>query len=428
MDTTKDTTKLTRLPPDFKYHASSLKKPCNMPMLFSARYPEIHPPGTLKTLGGTAGHTIMELWLLGKGIEAADGSGLLEIWPDKDLELPWFAALCEAARRDTEKSGKEWPDQKLEDYAAETAGDYANQIRGFMEWWMTGGFELVFAEANYDLQIEGGSKETAPYQAEGRIDLCFRDVKGIIAFPGAVVLADWKFGKLEKMQNQDQWVLDMHYQLATYALGMWQGKVNAIGPDGVAMGLTDFPPDVVGLILMDDFKPYEKRTSISYPSYATNDRRRWLEERSDLARGRAKETELELRTLVSEREAVAAQYPNNKQKVEAAETARRKLATHLEAPVLYHEPGWVRGPGFHGTQFTPQTLEAHRLEMRGRMASTRMGVGLYRVRTDGCTFCFWKNVCLKDWKQQEIDPNDKNLWEMPEDTESQLEAMNHGKD
>lgn len=422
-----DTAKLTRLPPDFKYHASSLKKPCNMPMLFSARYPEIHPPGTLKTLGGTAGHTIMELWLLDKGIVAADGTPL-EIGPDTDLEMPWFAALCDAAGKDTAKSGREWPDPKLEDYAAETAGDYANQIRGFMQWWIAGRFELIFVEANYDLQVEGGSKDTAPYQMEGRIDLCFRDVRGVLSFPGAVILADWKFGKIEKMQNQDQWVLDMHFQLSTYSLGMWKGKVAAMGPDGQTIHLTDMAPDLAGLILMDDFKPYEKRTSISYPSYSTESRRLWLEERSNLARGRAKETELELRTLVADREAVATQYPNNKQKVEAAETARRKLASHLEAPVLYHEPGWMRGPGFHGAHFTPTTLENHRLAMRGRMASTRMGVGLYRVITDSCTFCFWKNVCLKDWHGEEIDVNDKSLWDMPEDTETQLEAMNHGKD
>lgn len=405
---TMDTTKLTRLPPDFRYHASDLKKPCNMPMLFRARYPEIHPPGTLKTLGGTAGHTVMELWLLKKPILGRDGN-LIDLGPDADLQQAWFAALCEAADADTAKSKKVWPDEVLENYAAESATDYAAQIRGFMQWWTAGGFELVFVEANYELEIEGGSKETAPYLVEGRIDLCFRTQTG------QLVLADWKFGKLEKQHNQDQVSLDMHYQLATYALGMQQGKVTALDPHGNTITLTGLTVDYAGLILMDDFKPYEKKTTISFPTYATDARREWLEERRVAALERAGETEQELREMVATREADAAAFPNNKQKQQAAETGRRKLAEHIANPVLYHEVGQARGPGFHWTRFSPAVLEAHRLEVRGRAASTRMGIGLYRVRTGGCTFCFWKNVCLKDWRGEAIDVNDKNLWEIPEE-------------
>lgn len=386
-----DTTKLTRLPADFRYHASDLKKPCNMPMLFRARYPDLHPPGTLKTIGGTAGHKVMEQWLL------AGGSTELT---DETVQDLWVAQLYIAADADAEKSGRRLADDALQNYAAESAIDYGNQILGFMRWWIAGKWTLIAVECEYELVIQGGSKDTAPYLVEGRIDLIAKSPTMGIG------LKDWKFGKMEKQRTADQGVLDMHYQLATYNLGILQGVVRR--HDGTV--LEGVVPDFVGLILMDDFLPYEKKTTISFPAYCTDAKRDWLEERRQVALGRAKETEAELEEVLKSRECEALAYPNNKAKQASWETAKRKLEEHRVSPVLYHYPGDLRGPGLHFTAFSDVTVEAHRLEMRGRMASTRMGNGLYRVRTEGCAFCFWRNVCLKDWKGEEIDANDPGIW------------------
>lgn len=381
---------MTRLPADFRYHASDLKKPCNMPMLFQARYPDLHPPGTLKTIGGTAGHAVMEEWLL-KG-------GNTELTEETVQDL-WVAQLYIAADKDALKCGQHLGDERLQNYAAENAIDYANQVLGFMRWWVQGKWRLIATECEYQLTIQGASKDTAPYLVEGRIDL--------IAWSPALGtgLLDWKFGKMEKQKTADQGVLDMHFQLATYNLGILQGEVKTA--DGTVISTV---PDFAGLILMDDFLPYEKKTTISFPAYCTDAKRAWLEERRQVALGKAKETEAELEETLKSRECEALAYPNNKSKQASWETAKRRLEEHRVSPVLYHYPGDLRGPGLHWTVFTPETVEAHRLEMRNRMASTRMGTGLYRVRTEGCAFCFWRNVCLKDWRGEEIDVNDPGIW------------------
>jgi hypothetical protein len=60
-------------------------------------------------------------------------------------------------------------------------------------------------------------------------------------------------------------------------------------------------------------------------------------------------------------------------------------------------PGDIRGPLVHDVVFTAAMLDQHRDEMRARMAATRTGGGLVRVRGEQCMFCFFKDVCLDEW-------------------------------
>ena len=353
---------------------------CDMPQLLQVRYPEVKPRGTLKTIGGTAGHAVMERWLL-KKYKFSDPTDVVEAWENEFMI---------AASEDGEKSGNPFPQDELDVYAQSEGGDYADQVMGLDQK-----AELVFVEGEYVLDIPGSSDKVHPYRLVGRIDLCYRDRNG------QLVIADWKFGKLEKQNTSDQWVLDMHYQLATYTVGAWLGTVTAQGKE-----FTGIQPDYCGLIFMDDFKPYVKRTTISTPNYATNARLAWVED----CKYRAKE---QLPALIDDltadlraKKADADAYPNNKTKQKSLATARDRLQRAHDNPPLYHEVGDLRGPGFHGTVFTEHALQAHYNELRARMGSMRMRNGIVRRRSKDCAFCFWRNVCLKDWNGEEVTRED----------------------
>lgn len=381
-----EASRITRLPPDHEYHASGLKQMCDMPQLLQVRYPDFKPHGTLKTLGGTAGHKVMEDWLLRK----------FNSMDQREVEDYWFTQLEIAAQEDGDKSGFYFPTDELHLFAAEQAEKHALQIRGFQQWWIDQQVrELLFVEGEYELLIPGSSDKVAPYRLVGRIDLCYIDRDG------KTVIADWKFGKLEKQNTSDQWVLDMHYQLSTYVVGAWLGTTKAQGKT-----FTDIQPDYCGLILMDDFLPYVKRTTISTPTYMTNAKARWIEECKARAAASVKDIIADLEADLRAKRQDAKAYPNNKTKQKSAEVAHRRLQEAHDNPPLYHEVGDLRGPGFHETTFSGAALEAHYNELRARMASTRMANGIVRRRSKDCAFCFWRKACLKDWNGQPVSADD----------------------
>ena len=391
-----------RLPADYEYHVSSLQKPCLMPLVFAHEMPEIHPPGTLKTLGGTAGHKILELSMLDTLDLTAERRLELGLPPKRGrimtddcaaLEQVWFDRLLEANKED----GNTFDEERLVAFAEENATDFCTQIINWWAWWAENGGEVVLVESLYNLELAGVSKDTKPYKVAGKIDLVFRH-KDI-----GLVLADWKFGRMKKQNVRDQFVLSMDYQLATYSLAMFMGTCSA--PDGSI--ITPGRPDMALLFLMDDLSPYKVKSQIKIPNYMTDAKAAWLEECRQAAMGGVADTTRELHEAWQAKQQDADAYPNNKTKQASAVTALKRLEEHKANPKLYHPAGSLRGPCAHWTEFSDAALDTHRQEMVARMGTTRMG-GIVRVRSEGCSFCFWKQACLQGREQK---PMDKIDWD-----------------
>lgn len=332
---------ITRLPASHVFHATSLQKPCLRPLLYRAAYPEsAPPPGSLNAMMGTLGHAILadlHRGVVDSGSSAVEFSRMFE---DRvDAVLPDLLDPDIGTDFGDGSGRKTW---LLEDPAEirthiETEGPGQGQILlNYVRWW----------RQNVDPDLTKGILAVeVPYHLEipskGESYL----VEGMVDLvfspkPDVVILGDWKFGSMVRSQLS-QGMLDMDFQLATYSLAMLRGA------------LTNVParvPTQSALFLMEDLLPYERKTALSVPRFPTDARANWITYWS----GQGK--------------------------------------THWL-------PGDLRGPLFHPTTFTEDALLQQEREMKARMAATRTGGALVRVRGEHCLFCNSRQLCLEDWKR-----------------------------
>jgi len=342
---------MARLPESHRYHASSMKGACLRPLYFRMAYPEaFDPPSSLNALGGTIGHYLMSCMHEGKEEWCASS----KYYSDRIKQIcrENQDALFEPSGGNGEATGGgmrldatgrgTWLDcerAELNAWLEKEADGYGEQLLQYGRWWSVNVDPdptkyIVGTEVDYTMTI--GSKG-APYVVEGFIDL-------IVQHPIAgLMLLDWKFGTMLR-SGLSEFTLGMDYQLCTYALGMRDGTLRIGGETIEKIG----KPDLMAFGLMEDLLPYQKRTTISLGKYPTRARSRWVE--SLLAEGKS-----------------------------------------------VYMPGDLRGPFIHEFAVTDAMLDQHRDEMRARMAATRTGGALVRVRGDHCSWCFWKEICLDEW-------------------------------
>lgn len=330
-----------RLAPDFEYHATSLRAHCLRPMYFKQEHPELEAPGSLKALRGTIGHAITS-GIHGGSIKfGASDREYADIFLQIVNENVYD--LCDESKGcDIDGSGR--TTFLLEDpadvrkWATSEMDSVGLILQQYCRWWR---INMRMSPTEGVLAIE------APYRMElgGEGKAKPYIVTGMIDLlyehdDLGKCLLDWKWGEYQR-SHESQTTLDMDYQLCTYALACREAVIE---------GVENFVPDTVGWLFMGDLEPYTRKTPISHGSYPTNARRMWIDQL-------------------------------------------------LKSGRVAHAPGDLRGPVLHDTHYTNSMLDQHKYEMIQRMAATRMGGALVRVRGENCSWCFWRDACLEEWKR-----------------------------
>lgn len=334
---------MNRLPSTHVYHATELSKPCLRPSMYAETYGEgVRQPGTLKTFGGSVGHKVLADIHQGDGafgLSSKAYADLFEAVATRDLP-----ALCDPDGGFTLDGVRStWLDEEPSDvkrWAVDEAPEYGDQIANWCRWWRHNVGEptagVLGVELPYTMEIESSGD---PYKVEGMIDLVFRHPD-----TGTSFVLDWKFGT-GKRGGLGQIQLELDYQLWTYALALRDGE---IGP-WAENGLPGLEVDRAGFLFMEDLSVYKRRQAITCPKFPTDSRREWVD-------------------------------------------------MHLAKGMTHFEAGDLKGPVLHDCAVRAGTLDLHRDEMKARMAATRTGGALVRVRGEHCGWCFWRDECLKEWR------------------------------
>jgi hypothetical protein len=334
-----------RLPQTQEFHATSLRAPCLRPLAYKHMYPDVQEPSSPAAVEGTIGHHILTLIHTGKAEFACSAERYAQMFSDI-VEENLHALTNPDQGMDLDGTGRaSWLEDDLADirkWAAGAAPDMGEVIMNWCRWWRAnisdkGPLDGVVA-VETPLSLTLTSAKGSEYHVAGLIDLILETKSGELA------ILDWKFGSMTR-SKLTQAQLEMDFQLCTYALAVRDGEV-VVGGEPVSLART---PTVIGLLTMEDLLPYKRKTPIPSPKNSTEARFAWLQ-------GIAKDG-----------------------------------ATHLQV-------GDMRGPVLHDAMVNDAVLDLHRSDMMARMAATRTGGALVRVRGEHCSWCFWREECLKEWR------------------------------
>lgn len=340
---------ISRLPPTHTFHATGLRAACKRPQLYKVAYPDLpEPPSSLAAVCGTVGHLVLgsiHQGLMSDNLSAKDyADAISEHIVSKFDELLDPDTGTDFGDGTGRVSWLMEEESEIRAHLESETPDMGQMIVNYCRWWRQniGGLTDGILGVEIPYRMELQGKGH-PYIVEGLVDL-------VVMIPefskDRPCLFDWKFGSMAR-NGLSQGMLDMDYQLATYSLAAWKGALPGVPPQIPAMS---------GLFLMEDVVPYSRRTPLNVPRFPTDARRRWL----------------------------------------TYWQSQGKTA---------FQPGDLRGPLLHDTTFTEASLRQHETEMKATMAATRTGGALVRVRGDNCLWCFYKDLCVSEWKR---DPSTKD--------------------